>query len=273
MFFGAPSQVVPPVASVPSNSENQFPAGLPGQNGGLPLPSPDVHTSDAGNSNFMPPVGSMDSGQVGMANDETSFAPPLNVDNDEPVVLSLPGLGDSTSPAVALPPVTEASVEDDLVSGERGGIAAMREQGSSLLNSSAVDVQEVLDRIKELEEKFETRISSLMSDIDARFSDFEVKGSVISSNTPDDFDGVDEVISDGTSKRSIDLYAKPPLKPSIIEDMALKGVSRGLAWVETPSGIVEVRVGENISGAGRVLAVKEYNGTWMALTENGLILR
>jgi len=66
---------------------------------------------------------------------------------------------------------------------------------------------------------------------------------------------------------------KPPLKPTIIEDMSLKGVSRGMAWVKTANGVIEARVGDKIEGAGRVLGIKQYRGVWMAATENGLILQ
>jgi hypothetical protein len=55
--------------------------------------------------------------------------------------------------------------------------------------------------------------------------------------------------------------------------MSLKGVSRGMAWVKTSTGIIEARVGDIIADGGRVLGITEYNGSWMVSTEKGLILQ
>lgn len=65
----------------------------------------------------------------------------------------------------------------------------------------------------------------------------------------------------------------PPGKPLVIDGYYLKGVSRGLAWIDTGRGIIRAGVGQEIEGLGRIRRIAQQGqGDWMVVTDAGLIL-
>lgn len=271
MFLGSEEQAPTVVNTSLQPPVNQFPAALPGQDGGLPLPAPVASgtTSTAlptipvtvGESN-LPPV--LESASNTQADDKS---------NDNNTVSSLPGFDNgqqsSLFPSVDLTLPSQSS-EDDLVGGDRGGITALRdrdetENSKPVSDQTAADIKTVLKRIAALETSFNSEIKSLSNEIDSRLTVLETK--MATNSKPE------EVTPTSIPHSGISNDAQPPLKPTIIENMTLKGVSRGMAWVKTATGIIEARVGDNIAEAGRVLGISEYNGAWMVSTDKGLILQ
>lgn len=63
-----------------------------------------------------------------------------------------------------------------------------------------------------------------------------------------------------------------PSKPMVVDGYALKGVSRGMAWIDTGYGIIQVGVGHSIDGVGKVQRIAQGQGNWMVVTDAGLIL-
>ena len=66
---------------------------------------------------------------------------------------------------------------------------------------------------------------------------------------------------------------EPPSKPQVIEDWALKGVQGGVAWIEGPTGFLEVRVGSDVPGVGKVTEVTTYENDWLVVTTAGVIMQ
>lgn len=79
--------------------------------------------------------------------------------------------------------------------------------------------------------------------------------------------------------RGVSQMPKPtvdvPLKPEVLAGWKLKGVSRGVAWVEGPSGAtVQVKPGEALpNGAGTVKQISKYENDFVVVTERGVIVR
>jgi hypothetical protein len=66
----------------------------------------------------------------------------------------------------------------------------------------------------------------------------------------------------------------PPLKPIIINGIALKGVSRDVAWIKAgTSDTIEVRVGDDLPKGGKVVSIRNYRGDWIVVTSEGIIVR
>lgn len=271
MFFGS-SEHAPVVANTNLQPPvNQFPTALPGQDGGLPLPTPEVSgpsapslpsiptTKDSGT----PPLVSLPDANVHVVdgNKNENLGPSIPAFNNEPQPVLLP----SAEPA----PASQSS-EDDLVGGDRGGITALRDQEDAekskpVSDVTSAEIKSVIDRIAALETSFNAEINSLSNNIDSRLTALEAK--MATSPNPA------SAIAVSTSQSVASNDGPPPLKPTIIENMSLKGVSRGMAWIKTSTGIIEARVGDVIADGGRVLGITEYNGSWMVSTEKGLILQ
>lgn len=289
MFFGGADQPNPVVADAPHAPINQFPTALPGQDGGLPLPAPVAE--DVGSpalptvpapidvaSPSLPSIPGAIQQEQDVADAGSPLAPvpalPGLGDEQEAPALALPEVGEASAPPLGLPSVPTPSSEDDLVSGDRGGITSMREQEDDTKShpvsaETAAELKAVLERISSLEASVDAKIQSVSDDLNGRLSDLEAKltsGSAVvrhpvaSSEAP-------------VSHTPVAAGSQPPLKPTIVENMSLKGVSRGMAWVKTDAGIIEARVGDSIGDVGRVLGITEYNGAWMVSTEKGLILQ
>lgn len=272
MFMGGGNDdVAPVVAQTPVAPQNQFPTALPGQDGGLTLPTQPVSSNPAPalplatggetEAPSLPALPSIPASQDGGVAIPTALPPSLEL----PSTPALPG----DDVAAALPPVSnlpEVGSEDDLVSGDRGGITSMRSDqepntSGPVTDETSAAVKEVLAKLTSLENELERGLR----DINSRIDGLETRTAVptTSPSEPLPVSAAGPVSAGG----------QPPLKPTIIEHMTLKGVSRGMAWVKTDTGVIEARVGDQIGDAGRVLGINEYNGTWMVSTDKGLILQ
>lgn len=292
MFFGGAEQPNPVVADAPQAPINQFPTALPGQDGGLPLatpaaedavspPLPTVPAPIDAASPALPSIPGAVQQEQNVADVGSPLAPvpalPGLGDEQEPPSLAMPEAGEASAPPLGLPSVPAPSSEDDLVSGDRGGITAMREQESATKSQpvsaeTAAELKAVLERISSLEASVDAKIQSMADDLNVRLSDLESKLMSGSATVGKPVVGVAEA-PPPVSAAPVVAGGQPPLKPTIVENMSLKGVSRGMAWVKTDAGIIEARVGDNIGDVGRVLGITEYNGAWMVSTEKGLILQ
>jgi hypothetical protein len=271
MFLGSGGQapvvadanVQPPV--------NKIPSALPGQDGGLPIPSAEVSGATAPSLPSIPT--SQDGGTPPLVSLPDTNVQMVDGNNNENLGSSIPTLNNEPQP-VLLPSVEPAPVsqssEDDLVGGDRGGITALRDQDDAekskpVSDVTSAEIKSVIDRIEALETSFKSEINSISNNIDSRLTALEAK----MATSPNPTSG----ITVSTSQSVVSNDGPPPLKPTIIENMSLKGVSRGMAWVKTSTGIIEARVGDIIADGGRVLGITEYNGSWMVSTEKGLILQ
>ncbi|WP_315923053.1 hypothetical protein [Mesorhizobium sp. SP-1A] len=290
MFFGGGDQPNTVVSDVPQAPINQFPTALPGQDGGLPLPAPaaeDVASPplptvpapvDAA-SPVLPSIPSATQQEQNVADAGSPLAPvpdlPSLGDEKEAPSLTIPEVGEASAPPLGLPSVPTPASEDDLVSGDRGGITAMREQEDAAKSQpisaeTAAELKAVLERISSLEASVDAKIQSVADDLNGRLSDLESKLTSGSAVVRNSVAGSSEA---PVSPTRVATGSQPPLKPTIVEHMSLKGVSRGMAWVKTDTGIIEARVGDSVGDVGRVLGITEYNGAWMVSTEKGLILQ
>lgn len=181
--------------------------------------------------------------------------------------LNLPG---ATSPAEQAPATeTQAAVDplDEMVGGkDRGGLDSMKEdaveavpvkEAAPVANADiaalASRLDEVVKRIETIEQKVASFGASFEGNTEIKTPVADVKPSVTLS----------AVVDGGVSA---------PLKPPIIENVVLRGVSRDIAWIATGKGVVEVKVGDSIEDAGVVESFQNYRGRWIAVTDKGIIL-
>jgi hypothetical protein len=67
--------------------------------------------------------------------------------------------------------------------------------------------------------------------------------------------------------------AKPaPLAPLIVQGWTLRGVDGDLALIHGRHGVLDVYVGDDIPGVGRVEAIRKQDGRWAVVTAKGLIV-
>ena len=69
-------------------------------------------------------------------------------------------------------------------------------------------------------------------------------------------------------------HAETPEKPAreaVVAGWFLRGVHRGTALLESRRGLVEVKPGATIPGAGRVEAIEKRGREWVVVTSKGLI--
>jgi hypothetical protein len=68
-------------------------------------------------------------------------------------------------------------------------------------------------------------------------------------------------------------YTLPAVHPEeeIISDFTLRGVSGDVAMVEDADGIYRVKIGSELPGGGRVLAIEWREGRFVVLTTRGII--
>lgn len=260
----APQQVPVPVAEAPSAPA--FPTALPGQPGGMELPAQTAQQE--------PPAIQLPSVQpvpqepvIAEVPQNTGtqpgvMLPPLA---DAPSMPSLPAsLPEASNPLAVPPAATQPSsgpfapgAENayDELTGGRGGIDAMKEASSA--QPSATVPEPRLDAI-------ETRISAIEDRLEKLADQVRAGLSAPHAAAPSSGESLPRV--------SLDTLA-PPLKPEIVEGATLKGVSRGLAWVSTASGVVEVRKGDTVPNAGKVVAIRQYGGKWIVATTSGLVVQ
>ena len=66
----------------------------------------------------------------------------------------------------------------------------------------------------------------------------------------------------------------PVDKPAVVEGWVLRGVQGDVAWIEDAGGeFLEVSVGTDVPNAGRVTNIQMYEGDWLVVTQNGVIMQ
>lgn len=211
---------------------------------------------------------------------DTAPNPVLPVTTPETPVLSIPPLAaPATAPAATLPsvkPSVEAPVmapvdtviDDplkDMVGGSgRGGIDALKDKAPVVAPVAAPaeqseDLASILSRLGSLESKVEKLADSFDNYVQLQpAAAAPAKPAVTRSDAR-------PVVQSGE--------IIPPMKPPIIEGASLKGIAGDLAWISTGSGVVEVRIGDTVPKGGKVVAFKNYRGSWIVVTTDGLIVR
>lgn len=259
-----PVQTAQPVPQEPS-----FPSALPGQPGGLPVQAEQPPT--------VPPLA------LPQVPDQTAMLPqpqeqPFEPSTPDPSLPGIPseplepflpgGVGPAPQPSLpGLPSQQQADQPsiDDIVGGEgRGGIIAMRDGDQHQGNAEASGLDGRVDVL-------ETRLAAIERRVEDIVRAVESIGSH-SQAAPVAQPGAPQAPVAAPARADLSA-AVPPLKPAIVDSATLKGVSRGLAWVSTPSGVVEVREGDVIPGAGKVLSIREYEGKWFISTPAGLVVQ
>lgn len=186
--------------------------------------------------------------------------------------LTIPSL--DPAPAVTTPVINEpsatlpvadplpAAVADplkDMVGGsDRGGIDAMKDKpvAADPVPAQSQDLASILSRLGSLEGKVDKLVESFDNHVELKTE--PAPAAVARTEAQPIIQSADVV---------------PPMKPLIIEGTSLKGIAGDLAWISTASGVVEVRIGDEVPKGGKVVAFKNYRGSWIVVTTDGLIVR
>jgi len=272
ILFGGgepPPQVVAGGTDTPSAPS--FPADLPGVSG--------ASTPSGPSAPMLPDRTPPQAPSVELPASLSSRAPDPQVADPAPGTLPqaatpsslppAPGAGGLTLPELPAPAgdaVRTATIplEEELAGGpSRGGIDALRPPADAglqtALDGSALAKLEALERAID-------EIRKELSEVRANVASFNERFSAAGATNlnPQAVSYVPQSLPEG---------ALPPLKPRIIEEVSLKGVSRDMAWVSTKSGVVEVKEGDSIPGAGTVVSMRTYGGNWFLVTTDGLVIR
>lgn len=259
MFLGGGPAVTVTQPAPIQTAENTFPTTLPTQSTAGRETAPVAATPPV----FAPPAAVEKPAQA-------PSAPTLSIDLPAAPSTGLPALpATATQPAdlpAAKPPVlVKTDPVDDLVGGsDRGGIDAVKTPVVAAPPSAAPS--DGRDYAKELDALI-ARFDALEGKVDKLADGFDA---VIQANGPaarEDRSQVAEVPAAASSD------VVPPMKPPIVEAASLKGVAGDLAWISTKSGVVEVRVGDSVPNAGKVVAIRNYRDQWIVVTTDGLIVR
>jgi len=185
---------------------------------------------------------------------------------EAPPALTLPDLQAPAAPQQPTPeaPVAQAPANDpfkDLVGGkERGGIDAMKDAEPAAPAAPSVHASEVAAlaaRLEALEGRVETLADSFDNFVEASIKTAQAAPAAVTSPAEQPEPG--KIV--------------PPMKPPIIEGVSLKGVAGDVAWISTKSGVVEVKVGDEIPNGGKVVTFRNYRGDWIVVTTDGLVVR
>ncbi|MCV9965077.1 hypothetical protein OIU34_24575 [Pararhizobium sp. BT-229] len=190
---------------------------------------------------------------------------PVTVDAKNPIEIT-PIVAPSVETAVKIDAPVKVDPLDEMVGGsDRGGLASMKD-----------DAQEAAP-VKEAPVVASADIAALASRLDEVVKRIETIEQKVASFGAS-FEGNGEIKTPVTSEKPAVLPAaadggvSAPLKPPIIENVVLRGVSRDIAWIATGKGVVEVKVGDSIEDAGVVESFQNYRGRWIAVTDKGIIL-
>jgi hypothetical protein len=254
------------VDATPVVTDGNFPVGLPKEGLETPpitqsaLPQPDAEPISGATPDALPPI------DLSGASETDGKPAPL----DNAVVAAAP----SIDLPVATPPLESTPVKvdtpvnidplDEMVGGkDRGGLDSMKDEAAPVVEASPIanaDIATLVSRLDEVVKRIET-IEKKVASFGASFDgDTEFK-------TP-----VAEAKPSVTLPAVADGGVSAPLKPPIIENVVLRGVSRDIAWIATGKGVVEVKVGDSIEDAGVVESFQNYRGRWIAVTDKGIIL-
>ena len=256
-----------------SQDEASFPTSLPAQpQAGKPsavLPAAEQPTAGQQTAQVQPPVlGQPEATVPAITLPSADPAPSL-----DPIKLPSadPAPATAAQPA-ALPAADPAPAKADPLDGmvggtQRGGIDAMREpEAKPAVSATAQKPVANADEIAALESRLEA-LEGKVGKLADSFDNFVEARSKDTQAVPE-AKPVKEVSPSASSVSGI-----PPMKPPIIESSSLKGVAGDVAWVSTNSGVVEVRVGDDVPGAGKVESFRFYRGSWILVTTEGLIVR
>ncbi|MBY3433439.1 hypothetical protein HFN89_04695 [Rhizobium laguerreae] len=251
---GPVASSLPPVAT--AIQPPQQTAAIPA----LPAADPVAAPTDGKPADVLPPIN-----LTGAAPDNpTSIDTPPVVDN--PVVgeakpsLDLPAVGQQAARTPA-----KADPLDEMVGGsDRGGLASMKgdtvetpvNEAAPIANADIAALANRLDEVVKRIDAIEQRVASF----GATFDGNAVAKAPVAGDKPATLPAVAE---GGVTA---------PLKPPIIENAVLRGVSRDIAWIATGNEVVEVKVGDKVADAGVVESFQNYRGRWIAVTDKGIIL-
>lgn len=263
MFLsGGPAVVVTQPSAIQS-AETTFPTTLPtkstaGQETPAVMPplnaSPDVPLATAPSLSDLPKA---DSGA-----EAKPSTPSLTFDLPAVETAGEPKTTVEEKPAPAETAVAKSDPFDDLVGGrDRGGIDAVKSAAPVASNSTGRDYAKELDALIARLESLEGKVDHLAEGFDQ----------VIQARPSAGQKAPQTQVSEIPTPAASD--AVPPMKPPIVETATLKGVAGDLAWVSTKSGVVEVRVGDTVPNAGKVVAIRNYRSQWIVVTTDGLIVR
>jgi hypothetical protein len=197
---------------------------------------------------------------------------------DNPITAGAPATVDNpvvaeAKPSLELPsagqPVAQAPAKvdpiDEMVGGsDRGGLASMKgdsaespaKEAAPIGNADIAALASRLDEVVKRIDAIEQRVASFGATFDGN--------TVAKAHVAADTSVTLPAVADGG--------VTAPLKPPIIENAVLRGVSRDTAWIATGKDVVEVKVGDTVADAGVVESFQNYRGRWIAVTDKGIIL-
>jgi hypothetical protein len=240
------------------NPPESFPAALPVQNKAQPEIVPAEVAAANPPALAIPATPSDAVAPPALALPELPAAQPEQAAEKPAVTLPQPTVTASADPKPAVP--AKEDPFKDLIGGkERGGIDAMKDKEPAVAVAapgvSSKEVSELSARLDALEGK----VGKLADSFD-NFVQTTVKEAPTAAAPV-------QVVAASTGD------VTPPLKPPVFEDLSLKGVAGDVAWISTKSGVVEVKVGDDVPNAGKVVSFRNYRGDWIVVTSNGLIVR
>jgi hypothetical protein len=254
----------------PLIDNGSLPAGLPpavqpsDQTAGLPQQSPVKEP-------VAEPIGGPVDGSA------AASLPSLDLPGTTPAAVDKPVAADKSldiTPIIAPPVDTAVKIDapikidplDEMVGGsDRGGLASMKDDAQEVAPVidapvvASADIAALASRLDEVVKRIET-IEKKVASFGASFEGTAEIKTPVASEKPE----VLPAVADGG--------VSAPLKPPIIENVVLRGVSRDIAWIATGKGVVEVKVGDSIEDAGVVESFQNYRGRWIAVTDKGIIL-
>jgi hypothetical protein len=262
MFLGDGPAVTVQPAPIQS-ADASFPTGLPAQN----VAGHEI-------AQAKPPVAAIPSlptpelADAKPAETATPAEPALSIDLPPAPSLGIPKdatIGQATATINSLPVKTDvdkADPVDDLVGGsDRGGIDAVKSAPVATAAPSGRDYGKEFDALTSRLDALEGKVEQLADGFDKVV---QAKPSTVAAPSGAQVVEVPAAVSSD---------AVPPMKPPIVEAASLKGVAGDMAWVSTKSGVVEVRVGDVVPNAGKVVAIRNYRDQWIVVTTDGLIVR
>jgi hypothetical protein len=232
-----------PIGLPPTSQPSDQLAGLPQP---LPLEVPVAAPVDG-------------SAQIALPSIDLVGTTPVTVDTNQPTDIA-PTVTPPLDTAIKLDPL------DEMVGGsDRGGLASMKSdtpEPAPVNDTSTIasaDIAKLASRLDDVVKRIET-IEQKVASFGASFGGTGEVKTPLAADKPSILPAV------------ADAGVSAPLKPPIIENVVLRGVSRDIAWIATSKGVVEVKVGDTIENAGVVESFQNYRGRWIAVTDKGIIL-
>ena len=153
----------------------------------------------------------------------------------------------------------------------RAEVAALRATGEQGRQSEAQKQSGEMRSLRALLEGQKGEAASLKADVGARFDRADHDAAQRGDRLADRVDHIEKRLADPTPTASI---AKTPPEPKAdkpVRGIVLRDVARGVALIESKRGLMEVTVGDQVPGAGRVEAIEKRAGKWRVVTSTGVI--